>query len=153
MYRLFRGGGWRVATDLGSYAPPRKPLEFPARMWYSARTRFYALPIRASHTICRVSTSCSYRISSAITAVACTGVPPGFFLGNTSRVRPNTILMARLSLKIRAERDPKFKSRVIRRCHKCGRRHGYLRDFDLCRICFRGEALKGHLPGIKKSSW
>jgi len=61
--------------------------------------------------------------------------------------------MARLSLKVKAEREPKFASRVVRRCHKCGRRHGYLRDFDLCRICFREEALKGHLPGVKKASW
>jgi len=25
--------------------------------------------------------------------------------------------------------------------------------FDLCRICFREEALKGNIPGIRKSSW
>jgi small subunit ribosomal protein S14 len=35
----------------------------------------------------------------------------------------------------------------------CGRPHGYMRRFDLCRICFRDQALKGNLPGVIKSSW
>ena len=30
---------------------------------------------------------------------------------------------------------------------------GYLRKFDMCRICFRKLANKGLLPGIVKSSW
>ena len=48
---------------------------------------------------------------------------------------------------------PKYSSRVVRRCWRCGRKRGYLRKFDLCRICFRELANKGDLPGIKKSSW
>jgi small subunit ribosomal protein S14 len=28
-----------------------------------------------------------------------------------------------------------------------------MRDFDLCRICFREFANEGMIPGIKKSSW
>jgi small subunit ribosomal protein S14 len=28
-----------------------------------------------------------------------------------------------------------------------------MRYFNLCRICFREEALEGNIPGIKKSSW
>ncbi|MEX0750841.1 MAG: 30S ribosomal protein S14, partial [Dehalococcoidia bacterium] len=28
-----------------------------------------------------------------------------------------------------------------------------MRQFALCRICFRQHALKGQLPGVKKSSW
>jgi len=28
-----------------------------------------------------------------------------------------------------------------------------MRDFDLCRICFRELANEGMIPGIKKSSW
>jgi small subunit ribosomal protein S14 len=39
------------------------------------------------------------------------------------------------------------------RCWRCGRKHGYMRDFELCRICFRELALRGELPGVKKSSW
>jgi len=28
-----------------------------------------------------------------------------------------------------------------------------MRRFNLCRICFRKEALEGHIPGVTKSSW
>ncbi|MEK7090765.1 MAG: type Z 30S ribosomal protein S14 [Patescibacteria group bacterium] len=61
--------------------------------------------------------------------------------------------MAKKSVIARAKRPPKYKSRVVRRCFRCGRKRGYLRDFDLCRICFRELANEGLLPGIKKSSW
>jgi small subunit ribosomal protein S14 len=39
------------------------------------------------------------------------------------------------------------------RCSLCGRPRGYMRKFDLCRICFREFARKGELMGVKKSSW
>lgn len=64
--------------------------------------------------------------------------------------------MAKTSLIIKSQRSrrkPKFTSRIMRRCWKCGRSRGYMRDFDLCRICFRELASKGEIPGIKKSSW
>ncbi len=61
--------------------------------------------------------------------------------------------MARKSIVVRAQREPKYKSRVVRRCVTCGRKHGYMRDFDMCRICFREAAHEGHIPGVKKSSW
>lgn len=61
--------------------------------------------------------------------------------------------MAKESVKARARREPKYKSRVVRRCFRCGRKRGYMRDFDLCRICFRELANEGLLPGVKKSSW
>jgi small subunit ribosomal protein S14 len=61
--------------------------------------------------------------------------------------------MAKLSLEVKATRKPKFSSRLIRRCWRCGRRHGYMRKFDLCRICFRELASNGEIPGIRKSSW
>ncbi len=61
--------------------------------------------------------------------------------------------MAKKSVIARALRPPKFKSRVVRRCFRCGRKRGYLRAFDLCRICFRELANKGEIPGIRKSSW
>ncbi|KKR08538.1 MAG: 30S ribosomal protein S14 type Z [Parcubacteria group bacterium GW2011_GWC2_39_14] len=47
----------------------------------------------------------------------------------------------------------KFPTRKVNRCWKCGRRHGYMRDFDLCRICFRELADRGEIPGITRSSW
>ena len=40
----------------------------------------------------------------------------------------------------------KFMTRKIRRCWRCGRRHGYLRKFDLCRICL-GAYRRGVIPG------
>ena len=46
-----------------------------------------------------------------------------------------------------------FKVRHHSRCGKCGRSRGYLRKFDLCRICFRNLALRGEVPGVVKSSW
>lgn len=61
--------------------------------------------------------------------------------------------MAKKSMIAKSKKEPKFSSRVNRRCFKCGRPRGYMRDFDLCRICFREEALEGNIPGIKKSSW
>jgi len=53
----------------------------------------------------------------------------------------------------KAKKKPKFKSRAVRRCFRCGRKRGYMRKFGLCRICFREAANKGLLPGVKKSSW
>ncbi|MFZ5365072.1 MAG: type Z 30S ribosomal protein S14 [Patescibacteria group bacterium] len=53
----------------------------------------------------------------------------------------------------KSNRKPKYSTRVVRRCWRCGRPKGYMRDFDLCRICFRELAEKGELPGITRSSW
>ncbi|MDP2946244.1 MAG: type Z 30S ribosomal protein S14 [bacterium] len=61
--------------------------------------------------------------------------------------------MPKKSQIVRAAKKPKFTTRIIRRCFRCGRRRGYMRDFGLCRICFREIARKGEIPGIKKSSW
>jgi len=49
--------------------------------------------------------------------------------------------------------NPKYSTRKVRRCWRCGRKHGYMRKFDLCRICFRELANKGEIQGIRKSSW
>ena len=61
--------------------------------------------------------------------------------------------MARKAIVAKAKRKPKFSSRKINRCFKCGRVHGYMRKFGLCRICFREMAGKGQIPGVKKASW
>ncbi|MFQ6049942.1 MAG: type Z 30S ribosomal protein S14 [Candidatus Paceibacterales bacterium] len=53
----------------------------------------------------------------------------------------------------KSKKKPKFKTRIVRRCFRCGRRRGYMRKFGLCRICFREMANKGLIPGVKKSSW
>ncbi|MDP6793356.1 MAG: type Z 30S ribosomal protein S14 [Anaerolineales bacterium] len=60
--------------------------------------------------------------------------------------------MAKKSI-IARETRRKYPTRVRNRCSSCGRPRGYMRRFGLCRICFRGLALKGHIPGVVKSSW
>ncbi len=60
--------------------------------------------------------------------------------------------MAKKSL-INKEQHRKFPVRVRSRCKLCGRPRGYLRRFNLCRICFRELALAGQIPGVVKSSW
>ena len=61
--------------------------------------------------------------------------------------------MAKKALILKAQKPPKFSTRMVRRCKVCGRPRAYLRYFALCRICFRQLALEGKLPGVKKSSW
>ncbi len=53
----------------------------------------------------------------------------------------------------KSKRTPKYTTRVVRRCWRCGRKRGYMRDFDLCRICFRELANKGDIPGVIKATW
>jgi small subunit ribosomal protein S14 len=61
--------------------------------------------------------------------------------------------MATENQRAKSRKDAKFSSREVNRCWKCGRNRGYMRDFDLCRICFRELANKGEIPGVVKSSW
>ena len=61
--------------------------------------------------------------------------------------------MAKKSLIAKAKKKPKFSTRKVRRCQLCGRKRGYMRRFDICRICFRDLANKGQIPGVRKSSW
>jgi len=61
--------------------------------------------------------------------------------------------MARKALIVKAKREPKFKTKTVHRCWRCGRTHGYMRAFDLCRICFRELANNGEMPGVRKASW
>lgn len=61
--------------------------------------------------------------------------------------------MAKTSLIAKQKRTPKFSVRAYTRCQRCGRPRGYLRKFQLCRICFRELALQGQIPGVTKSSW
>ncbi|MBS3783478.1 MAG: type Z 30S ribosomal protein S14 [Anaerolineae bacterium] len=60
--------------------------------------------------------------------------------------------MARKAL-IEREKDRKYEVREVNRCKRCGRPRGYMRRFQLCRICFRELALKGEIPGVRKASW
>ena len=55
--------------------------------------------------------------------------------------------MSRTSLEVKAKRKPKFSARAYNRCPLCGRPRAFLRQFGICRICFRNMALRGELPG------
>ena len=44
-------------------------------------------------------------------------------------------------------------TRLNRRCEVSGRSKGYYRKFAISRIALRELALKGQLPGVRKSSW
>jgi small subunit ribosomal protein S14 len=44
-------------------------------------------------------------------------------------------------------------TRLNRRCAISGRSRGYYRKFDISRIALRELALRGMLPGMRKSSW
>ncbi|MBI2506721.1 MAG: type Z 30S ribosomal protein S14 [Candidatus Colwellbacteria bacterium] len=61
--------------------------------------------------------------------------------------------MAKKSVIARSKKEPKYQTRLVRRCFRCGRKRGYQRTFDLCRICFRELASAGRIPGVKKASW
>lgn len=74
--------------------------------------------------------------------------------------------MARLALKVKTARKKdlalkqfsagkkiKFSTKVYNRCKLCGRVRGYMRKFEICRICFRQLASEGKIMGVKKSSW
>ncbi|MEW6545968.1 MAG: type Z 30S ribosomal protein S14 [Bacillota bacterium] len=53
----------------------------------------------------------------------------------------------------KAKKPPKYRVRAVRRCRICGRARGYMRMFDMCRMCFRQAAHRGEIPGIRKASW
>jgi small subunit ribosomal protein S14 len=61
--------------------------------------------------------------------------------------------MARTSWIERAKRPPKFSTRTVNRCDRCGRRRAFFRRFGLCRMCFREMAWRGEIPGLTKASW
>jgi small subunit ribosomal protein S14 len=61
--------------------------------------------------------------------------------------------MARKAMINKAMRKPKFTTRRVNRCRIFGRARGYMRKFEMCRICFRKLASEGKIPGVTKSSW
>jgi small subunit ribosomal protein S14 len=54
---------------------------------------------------------------------------------------------------VKAERKPKYKTRKYNRCPLCGRSRAFMRQFGMCRLCFRKYASYGQIPGVTKSSW
>lgn len=43
--------------------------------------------------------------------------------------------------------------RLVNRCKVTGRKHAYLRKFQVSRLTFREMALAGMIPGVTKASW
>lgn len=68
---------------------------------------------------------------------------------------PNTDEEERLEAIDKLNKMPKNSSkiRLRNRCKLTGRPRGYLRKFNLSRICFREMANTGLIPGVVKSSW
>lgn len=61
--------------------------------------------------------------------------------------------MATKAMMEKAKRQPKHPTQRVSRCRLCGRPRAYMRDFQLCRICFRKLAHRGEIPGVTKASW
>jgi small subunit ribosomal protein S14 len=61
--------------------------------------------------------------------------------------------VARLALKIKQQRKPKYSTRAYNRCELCGRPRAVYRKFRICRVCFRTLANEGRIPGVRKASW
>lgn len=61
--------------------------------------------------------------------------------------------MAKKSMIVKAQRTPKYSTRAYNRCRVCGRPRGYMRKFQMCRVCFRKLASEGMITGVTKSSW
>lgn len=61
--------------------------------------------------------------------------------------------MAKKSKVVREDKKLKYTTRKVNRCKLCGRNRGYMRKYGLCRLCFRKEAHKGNIPGVRKASW
>ena len=45
--------------------------------------------------------------------------------------------MAKKSMILKQQAPAKFSTRKYNRCKICGRPHAYLRNYGICRICFR----------------
>ncbi|MFR9302846.1 MAG: type Z 30S ribosomal protein S14, partial [Fenollaria massiliensis] len=57
--------------------------------------------------------------------------------------------MAKKSLIAKQQRKQRFSTREYTRCKLCGRPHGYLRKYGICRNCFRELAHNGQIPGVR----
>lgn len=83
-----------------------------------------------------------------------------------SRFILHPLLMAKRSLIVKSEKrkkkfldalkrgkKPDAPTKMYNRCHLCGRPRGYIRKFDMCRICVRELASDDLIMGLRKASW
>ena len=77
-----------------------------------------------------------------------------FYLRNwDSHLKVNeNIIMAKKSMKVKANKKQKFKVREYNRCPITGRARGFIRKFGMSRNAFRKLASEGLIPGVKKAS-
>ena len=68
---------------------------------------------------------------------------------------PGSSLEERMEAQLKLQALPRNASptRVRNRCLISGRTRGFLRRFGMSRIDFRLLALRGDIPGVRKSSW
>jgi len=69
------------------------------------------------------------------------------------QIRTNPDLLEEAVVKLQKRDRNESPIRVRMRCRSCGRPHGTLRKFGLCRICLRQAAMRGDVPGLRKASW
>lgn len=68
------------------------------------------------------------------------------------RVKQKRLMDHFLAYKAGEASKPKHLTKLYNRCRLCGRDAGYMRDFGVCRVCFRQNARKGLIMGVKKAS-
>ena len=61
--------------------------------------------------------------------------------------------MAKKSMIAKQKKHHKYSTQEYNRCKICGRPHGCLRKYGICRVCFRELANEGQIPGVRKASW
>ena len=61
--------------------------------------------------------------------------------------------MAKKAMIVKQQRPQKYKTKEYKRCKLCGRPHGYIRKYGICRICFRELVHEGDIRGVEKASW
>ncbi len=68
---------------------------------------------------------------------------------------PNVSIDEKLEVQKQFSKLPRnsCSTRLNRRCQVSGRSRGYYRKFGISRIALRELALRGQLPGVRKSSW
>jgi small subunit ribosomal protein S14 len=68
---------------------------------------------------------------------------------------PNVSIEEKLEVQEQFSKLPRNScpTRLNRRCEVSGRSKSYYRKFGLSRIALRELALRGQLPGVRKSSW
>ncbi len=75
-------------------------------------------------------------------------------MATTAKIAKDLKLAERIrAAKLAGTTPAKMAIRHRNRCLRCGRPRGFLRKFNLCRICFRQLALAGEVPGVIKASW